>query len=429
MPCRFRLLFLAFFCGRCLSAQVQAFRSYDFYESVGVNTHWTVGTPYQYLPQFSTLLSMMQQAQIHHVRDGEWGTGSNTQPWVTSMWSQLNQAGIKTDLVIVGNGDQTLAQLEADLNLYPGVDSIEAPNEWDVNGGSTWVTTMQAKLPILHRAGADLTLPVIGPSLVEAASFSQLGDVSGYLTYGNIHDYQGNRNPETPGWGGTDAQGNYYGSILWNEDMAHEYAPGLSIIATETGFQTGSSAGTIPETVEGTYAPRVYLESFLRGIPRTYIYELIDDPEGWSSYGLLRYDLSPKPAFTAISHLLSILNDNNTQFTPASLNYSLNGNTVGVDTLLLQKSTGDFYLLAWLDGSIYDADAQTATPLAPQTLSLSLSDGAMISGVYSFNPDGTVVATSMTHSSYVMSANSCITVVHITSKPAAPVLSGQVVSR
>jgi len=410
-----------------LSAQVQAFRSYDVFDSVGVDTHWTYGAPYQYLQQFSTLISLMQQAKISHDRDSEWGNGTDTTPWVTSMWTQLSAAGIKTDLIGVGNNNsQTLAQLEADLKLYPGLEAIEAPNEWDLNGGSTWVSTMQAKLPILHQAGIDLGLPVIGPSLVEASSFSQLGDVSQYLTYGNVHDYQGGRNPETTGWGGgVSSEGNGYGSIPWNVDMAHEYAPGLPVIATETGAQTGTSGGTIPETVEGTYAPRLYLASFLRGLPRTYIYELIDAPDGWSSYGLLRYDLSPKPAFTAVSNLQGILQDVNTQFTPESLNYTLTGNMSGVETLLVQKSAGDFYLAVWLDGSIFDTNAFVATPIAPQPLSLSISDGFTVSSVYSFNPDGTVTTASANQANYAVNANSCVTILHITSakQVAAPVLS------
>lgn len=419
----FLLFFIAVLCSG-LNAQVQAVRSYDVYNSVGVNTHWTYGAPYQYLPQFSTLVSMVQQAKIHHIRDVEWGNGADTAPWVTSMWTLLNMAGIKSDLIAVGNS-QTQAQLEADLKLYPGVESIEAPNEWDVNGGSNWVSTMLAKLPILHQAGLDLGLSVIGPSLVEESSFAQLGDVANYMTYGNVHDYQGNRNPETTGWGGVDAEGNGYGSILWNVDMAHEYAPGLPVMATETGYQTGTTSGTVPETVEGTYAPRLYLASFLSGLPRTYIYELIDDPDGWSSYGLLRYDMSAKPAYNAIGNLLSILQDEDTEFAPEWLNYSLAGNMTGVETLLIQKTTGDFYLAVWLDGSIYNVNTQAATPVAAQPLTLSIPIGSIVSGVYSFNPNGTVTTASPNQSAYSVNANSCVTLIHITSATPAstPVLA------
>ena len=62
------------------SAQVQAVRDFDVYDSVGVNTHWTYGSPYQYLTQFTVLIGKMQKARIHHFRDGEWGNGLNTQP-------------------------------------------------------------------------------------------------------------------------------------------------------------------------------------------------------------------------------------------------------------------------------------------------------------------------------------------------------------
>lgn len=429
---KIRSLLLPFAAVLCsaLNAQIQANRSYDVYDSVGVNTHWTAGLPFQYLQSFSTLVSKLQQANIHHIRDGQWGSGSNTQPWVTSMWSQLNAAGIKSNLIIVSNNNlsQTVQQLDADLKLYPGLESIEVMNEWDLGGGPDWVNSMLARLPVLHQVGVDLGVPVIGPSLVEGSSFAKLGDISRYITYGNIHDYQGNRNPETPGWGnGYSAEGHEYGSTLWNVDMAHGYAPGLPVIATEMGYQTGGFGPKMPETVEGTYAPRIILAGFNRGVPRTYIYQLLDDPFGWSSWGLLHYDLSPKPAFTAISNLLSILKDDDTQFTPESLNYSISGNTTGLETMLVEKSAGDFYLALWLDGSIYDPDKQVPTPIAPQQVTVAIPAGLIISGVSSFNPDGSVTSTASNQSFYTVNANSCVTLLHIShaSSAVTPVLSVQ----
>ena len=397
------------------SAQVQAVRDFDVYDSVGVNTHWTYGSPYQYLPQFTVLIGKMQKARIHHFRDGEWGNGLNTQPWVTSMYTQLNQAGLKANLIVVGNNTSiTATQLAADLRLYPGLESIEFPNEWDINGGANWVNSAQVMLPQIWAAGNNLGVPVLGPSLTQASSFSKLGDVSRYMEYANVHDYQGNRNPETPGWGGgVDAQGNGYGSILWNEDMAHEYAPGLPVISTETGFQTGTSGSTIPETVEGTYAPRVYLARFKRGIRRTYMYELIDSPNGWSSYGLLRYDLSPKPAYTAIQNLQEMLQDNDTTFTPGKLAYTLSGNTSGVETLLMQKSNGQYWLAVWLNGSIWDVNHGVATSLAPQQVTLTLKKGITASYAAFFQSDGTVTKVSPGTSKYTFNASSCVTMIQI----------------
>jgi len=394
------------------SAQVQAIRDFDVYDSVGVNTHWTYGSPYRYLPKFNSLIVKMQDAGIHHFRDGEQWAGYNTPSWVTSMYTQLNAAGLKADLII--SYPQTVDQLETGLRKYPGLESIELMNEWDYNGGSNWVSSARQMLPIAHQAGLDLELPVLGLSLVQASSFSKLGDISEYLSYGNVHDYQGNRNPETPGWGGgVDAQGNGYGSILWNRDMAHEYAPGRPVISTETGFQTGSWSGAIPETIQGTYAPRVYLARFKRGIKRTYIYELVDDPDGWSSYGLLRYDLSPKPAYTAIANMQEMLEDSHAPFTPGKLAYTLTGNTANVETLLLQKSAGQYWLAVWLDQSIWDVDRHVATPIPSQQVTLTISNGMDAGFAAFFQPDGTVRNVWPGTSKYTFNASSCLTLIRI----------------
>ncbi len=404
---------IAFVCLGVLtsSAQVQAVRDFDVYDSVGVNTHWTFGSPYQYLPNFDTLINKLQDAGIHHFRDGEQWAGYNTPSWVTSMYTQLSAAGLRGNLVIAY--PQTLDQLESGLRKYPGLESIEMMNEWDINGGSNWVSTAKQMLPIAHQAGLDLAVPVLGPALVQSSSFSKLGDLSEYLSYGNIHDYQGNRNPETNGWGGLDAEGNAYGSILWNQDMAHKYAPGRSVISTETGFQTGSQSSKIPETVEGTYAPRVYLARFKRGIKRTYIYQLVDDPNGASTYGLLRYDLSPKPAYTAIANLQEMLEDSNAPFTPGKLPYTLTGNTANVETLLLQKSGGQFWLAVWVNKSIWDVDLHTATPVPSQQVTLTISNGMNAGFAVSFNPDGTVKKAWPGASKYTFNAGSCITLIRV----------------
>jgi hypothetical protein len=394
-----------------VSAQVQAVRDFDVYDSVGVNTHWTFGSPYQYLPNFDLLIRKMQNAGIHHFRDGEQWSGYNTPTWVTSMYTQLDAAGLRGDLTI--KYPQTIDQLESGLRKYPGLESIEMMNEWDINGGTNWISSLQQMLPIAHQAGADLGVPVLGPAFVQPSSFSKLGDVSQYLTYGNVHDYQGNRNPETPGWGGLDAEGNAYGSILWNMDMAHEYAPGRPVISTETGFQTGSLSNEIPDTVEGTYAPRVYLARFKRGIKHTYMYELIDDPYSWSTYGLLHYDLSPKPAYAAIANMQELFEDTNAPFTPGKLPYTLSGNTANVETLLVQKSGGQYWLAVWLNQSIWDVNHHVATPVPPQQVTLTISNGMDAGFAAFFQPDGTVNKAWPGTSKYTFNVSSCVTLIRI----------------
>jgi hypothetical protein len=170
----------------------------------------------------------------------------------------------------------------------------------------------------------------------------------------------------------------------------------------------------VPETVAGTYAPRLILKYFQMGVKRTYLYELIDDPT-WAQpgYGLLNYDGSPKPAYTAIGNLQQIFQDAPTQFTPDMLAYSLSGNTDGVESVLVEKTNGDFYLNVWLGASVYDVNALVDTPQTPQQLTLTLPPGKAVVSVANFNPDGTIAEDSPNQSTYTFNATSCVTTIHI----------------
>ena len=125
----------------------------------------------------------------------------------------------------------------------------------------------------------------------------------------------------------------------------------------------------------------------------------------------------PGSSYTAISNLLHIYSDSDTQFTPGSLNYTLTGLTGGVESVLIQKSNGDFYLNVWLAGSIYDVNALVATPQLPQPLVLTLPAGKSVASVINFNPDGTVTQSTPNLPIYAFTANSCVTTIHIVSTP------------
>jgi hypothetical protein len=172
------------------------------------------------------------------------------------------------------------------------------------------------------------------------------------------------------------------------------------------GYQTGNKKGTIPEAVEGTYIPRLFLASFKRGIVRTYYYELIDQPNGWSSYGLLHLDLSPKPGYVAIQNLQNLLYDTTDKFTLKPVNYTLTGETSNVESLLVQKSGGEYWLFVWLNGSIWDVDRNVSVPVSARSLTLKLGDGMTVTEAQQFEPDGTVTKSSPKTSSYTFQASS-----------------------
>jgi hypothetical protein len=119
--------------------------------------------------------------------------------------------------------------------------------------------------------------------------------------------------------------------------------------ATEAGYPTHRKG--VSELVQARYIPRLCCEYFRLGIKRTYIYELIDEfhdenkenPE--SHYGLIRRDLTPRPAYTALKSLLDLLEDTREEFTPRTLDYEMsvtgpNGyfRTDFLHHLVLQKS-------------------------------------------------------------------------------------------
>lgn len=72
------------------------------------------------------------------------------------------------------------------------------------------------------------------------------------------------------------------------------------------------------------------------------------------SFGLVRADFTPKPAYTALRSLIALLQDGHNSFTPGNLSYGFipaaNGSftrTQYAHDLLLEKSDGDFFLLFW----------------------------------------------------------------------------------
>ena len=166
--------------------------------------------------------------------------------------------------------------------------------------------------------------------------------------------------------------------------MAQPVSGAEPVVSTETGWHnsltTGSGHKGTPESVVGKYMPRLFLFHFNRGIARTYPYELIDE---WANspsnleanFGLLRYDGSPKPSFTALKNLITMLKDTGATFSPGSLDYSLSGSTANLHKTLLQKRDGTFYLALWVGTQIWNPDTQVETSATPQAITLSVPAG------------------------------------------------------
>ena len=189
--------------------------------------------------------------------------------------------------------------------------------------------------------------------------YATLGDISGDVSFGNVHDYAGARPPATPGWGGPGKPpcgDTRYGSIAFASCYARAATGRLPLMATESGWSTGPGVPEhVSEEMQANFAMQTVLQHFASGFARTYIYQLMDaGTDGGATMGLLRSDASPKPAMTALATLLRRLDDTQAGSggDPGSADLAIlaNGAPVGeaeLPRILLRHRDGHFTLVLW----------------------------------------------------------------------------------
>jgi hypothetical protein len=343
----------------------QAVSADAFVDSAGVNVHLHNGnTPYA---NFAAVEKALKALGVRHIRDGLIDTAWT--PYYDRL-NELGRSGIKALLITSPTESGAL------LAAYPGrvTDSFEAyegPNEYDLSGDPNWATTLNTFLAKLHSAvKADAKaskFAIVGPALTQGGSYPRVASSTGAFDESNLHNYFGGHNPGTGGWG---AGG--YGSIAWNLANANGAWPGKPVITTETGYMTNlSKQDAVPEDVAGKYMPRVFLEQWMHGIKRTYIYELVDETgKDSDEFGMLRSDFSAKPGFNAVKNMLGLLSDPGPAFQAGGLNFKLSGNLTNVHHLLLEKRDGTFYLAIWVEQPSYDVNTRKESSIAAQQVTL-----------------------------------------------------------
>jgi hypothetical protein len=298
------------------------------------------------------------------------GTRPNSTYWITGE-SQFNKDNI-VDFLKNRIGVNRIRAVEMNNEL----DVFHAQTRWypsdtsglsnDPNSNRYYINYLKDVTRDTSNAlkadSATANMPLIGPSLTSPGAYSALGNLSTYVNHGSIHWYMAGRHPETGGWGD-----NGYGSYEYQKTHTGGVtAPGKPLVATE-GFGNTNPAGDSPgsawwpEDIHGRYYPRWFLKQFVGGSPISISYDFVDDgtnatnPE--DNFGLLRHDLSEKPAYKAIKNLLNLLKEPNANFTPGSVDIMISGDTNGVQQCLLQKSNGTYYLCVWLDKKSWNMDS------------------------------------------------------------------------
>jgi hypothetical protein len=218
------------------------------------------------------------------------------------------------------------------------------------------------------------------------------------MNYSAIHPYPGNGTPSS--------------MLPYYRNHMQPLSKARSFVATESGYHTLTTwlgaHSPVTEQAMGRYVPRLYLEYFDAGIPRTYLYELIDQGTSAATredhFGLLRNDGSEKPAYRALANMIAILKDPGPGFTPSSLAYSITGDTLGVKRLLLQKRDGRFYLALWSQGASYDVSLKADLPIVSRTVTVRFD--APVTRVQQYRPNVGVAATNLV--THVTSVNAAV---------------------
>jgi hypothetical protein len=387
---------------------IQASSADAFVDSIGVNVHMNdIGSVYSNYPKLKSALLTLG---VRHLRDGLVTTTSKN---YFINHNALGALGITSIFTIDTGQSPDLWQSYPTL-MSQCFEAYENANEMDDGKGANWLSELLGEMPALSSAvrGQTNSYPVYGPALVHQQSYPEVGDVSEYIDYGNLHNYPAGKNPESPGWGPRDAEGNLYGSMGWQLDLLKIDSPNIPWLTTETGYTNQKSlAYYVPHWVAAIYLPRLVLHNWSFGAKRTYIYDLVSNLG--QDYGLIDANWNPKPDYYALANLLNLLSDPGPTFNPGSLNYGVSGGNGDLRHILFQKRNGTFYLALWLGESCYDVDTGQSLYIAPEVVSVNLPAG-MQTTQYQWDNGGNTTKTVLTSANLAnLSINGTLTVLQI----------------
>ena len=368
----------------------------SFVDSIGINTHYGnsiyVGGNAYANPVIDVKLA---ELGIRHLRDHTWNDTGLAR--VDGLYAAY---GIRTNLIL-GETTRSPADLVNLLKAHPAYEGIEGLNEPDFNtrtwngftdnpATNNYSGTRAFQNELYAAVKADpLTQgrTILSPAMGNSANSQYLVPIQ--FDVASLHSYPSGREP------------------VFNLDTqianlsTLRGSPAKPLMSTETGYynEPAPDTGSIPEHISGKYMPRLFAEYFNRGVQRTYSYELADQGPDLSqreqNFGLLRYDMTEKPAFVAIENLIDLVEEPGAApaFTPASLDYTINSTDAALHHTLLQKSDGRFYLMLWQERAGFNRFAGTDIDVAPLPVTLTLNTDISLARVFFPNDSAFPTAT------------------------------------
>ena len=391
-------------------------RSDALVDSIGINTHLGRSDSPYIASNFAALNSLMTGLGIRHVRDQAFAPGNNTA--LCSEESSLAASNIKFDFY--SDPDVPTSTLSSWTSCVgTALEAYEGPNEYDIEHPSSdtnWPATLSSYQQSLYAAvkgnAASASIPVIAPSLTTLSAYNAVGDLSDFVDYGNTHTGYSGYNPGTSGWGPDG-----YGSIAYRLSGAAVEAGSKPVMATETGYTTAALADGVNLAVQAKYLPRLVIETYLAGLPRTYVYELTDEPEDsglTGSFGLVTSSLAPKPAYTALQSLISLLADPGETFTPATVSFVVTGAPADVRHATFEKQDGSLFIAFWREDEGWNPTTETTITVAPVNVGIRLDSAPSAVTEYSYNAAYTLAPQTLSPSaSLALTVTDSVQILHI----------------
>ena len=353
------------------AGQQNVFRTADFIDIIGINTHPDQGDTYANTGNVIADIQYRHSSLTIRYPDGR------------CVSHDRERAGIQLTVCVVVGGTVTTSDIASMLapidqlnEAVPGsIAAIEGPNEinnWPLTyNGATSILGAEAFQKDLYSAvHADAHL--LGVPVVYFTSYQDVSDgpglnpatKPGYADYDNAHPYP-------PGVDGPDS----YVNPSWMYAIGgNESAPFGPAMYTELGYSLGGDAPGTPvdADTQARYTLDIVADAVIYGLSRVYIYQLIDESFD-TGLGLFDTSNTARPAADALHNLNSVLADTGadaTTFATVSFAYSVSNLPNTKETFALQKSTGEVDILVWNESSSSPVDVVVQLPNTYQTVTV-----------------------------------------------------------
>ena len=340
-------------------------RTADFIASQGVNLHVSQGS--SNYAKMSMVISDLNYLGIVNIRDSLNTFWANP-PY--SYYTALAKAGMKWNYISAVGGTRSPTTISTFLSNVSKIETavpgstlaVEGPNEIN-NFALTWSPDNTKGLPAALSYQAELYRQTKAlPQLKDVKVFYFTGynagtipkgpdpaTTSGLADYNNQHPYPAAAKPPIKWVKRTTALGN-------------TPAGAGPAVYTETGYQQPKTS----TAQSASWMLNIYANSALNNIYRTYVYQLMDEGDG---YGLFtKAGNEPTPTATAIRNMNLILLDTGAEantFTPLNaVEYSYVGMPATGKLLPLQKSNGETSIMLWAEPDTFPG------PSVPVTINL-----------------------------------------------------------